>query len=489
MLLDLREEVNMLAVRQVLMNPLESYLSFSEPRRGSVYAIAAVLIAGIAYTDWKIEEVSFGFLYVLPILMASATLRGWQIVAVAIGCGVLREWFSPLHEIPGVAMRVCVGAAGFALAGYFVAHLNRQRQSVALHLRERERQVRLRADAERQLQVVIETSPLGILTLDSEGRVLLANSSAQHLLRLERQPLPGRQIHSYLPILKRFLSIRDSAPELRTVVESRGQRADGEAFLAHVWLSTFMSGSGLCLAAFIWDASENLRDREGTGLDSMMATSRVLIGAISHEIRNLAAVASAAYRELVRGLDREHRDRFHALGTVIEALENISTSGLKLAAHSSAGVADLGMVLDEARLLIDASFREAGGVAQWLIADSLPLVEADHHSLLQVFLNLARNSESAMKEAQDRVLRVEVSFDNDMVRIRFRDSGPGVANPEILFKPFQPGASATGLGLYISRAVLKSFGGDLYLEPDALGGCCFVVQLWAADDGGNSGVW
>jgi C4-dicarboxylate-specific signal transduction histidine kinase len=479
----------MVAVRQVLMNPLESYLSFSEPRRGWVYAIAALLVASIAYSDWKIEEVSVGFLYVLPILMASATLRGWQIVAMAVSCGFLREWFSPMHETPGVGMRVCIGAAGFALAGYFVSQLNRQRQSVAEHLRERERQMQLRADAEQQLQIVVETSPLGILTLDSEGRVLLANSSAQHLLRLELQPLAGQEVHPYLPILKRFLSIRDSAPELRTAVESRGQRADGEAFLAHVWLSTFLSGSGVCLAAFIWDASDNLRDREGTGLDSMMATSRVLIGAISHEIRNLAAAASVAYRELAPGLDGAQRGRFHALGAVIDALENISTSGLRLAAHSSAAVADLGMVLDEARVLIDASLREEGGTAQWLMPDSLPLVEADHHSLLQVFLNLARNSESAMKQASERVLRVETSIENDMVRIRFRDSGPGVANPEALFKPFQPGASATGLGLYISRAVLKSYGGDLYLESGGPDGCCFVVQVWAADDAGNSGVW
>ena len=80
----------MLAIRQIPMDPLESYLSFSEPRRGWIYVIAAVLIAGIAYSDWKIEEVSVGFLYVLPILLASATLRTWQIVALAIGCGVLR---------------------------------------------------------------------------------------------------------------------------------------------------------------------------------------------------------------------------------------------------------------------------------------------------------------------------------------------------------------------------------------------------------------
>jgi len=74
----------MLAVRQILMNPLESCLSFSEPRRGWVYAIAAALIATIAYGDWRIEEFSVGFLYVLPILMASATLRTWQIIAVTL---------------------------------------------------------------------------------------------------------------------------------------------------------------------------------------------------------------------------------------------------------------------------------------------------------------------------------------------------------------------------------------------------------------------
>jgi two-component system sensor kinase FixL len=474
------------AVRHILMNPLESYLSFSEPRRGLVYLIAAALIASIAYSDWKIVEVSVGFLYVLPILMASATMRTWQIIAVASACAVLREWFSPLHDTPGSGMRVLIGAAGFALAGYFVSQLNQQRRSVIDHLIERERQMRLRADAERQLQVVIETSPLGIVTLDSEGRVLLANSSAQHLLRLEQGALAGRQINTYLPILKRFLSIRDSAAELRTVVETRGQRADGEAFLAHVWLSTFISGSGLCLAAFIWDSSENLRDREGTGLDSMMATSRVLIGAMSHEIRNLAAAAAAAYRELAHELSPAQREHSQALGTVIDALENVATSGLKLAARTSAAVADLGMVLDEARVLIEASFRDEGSVAQWLIPESLPLVEADHHSLLQVFLNLARNSERAMKGRAEKVLRVEVSIEADLVRIRFRDSGPGVSNPGALFKPFHPGASSTGLGLYISRAVLKSYGGDLHAESEGQGGC-FVVQLWAAEDRGSAG--
>jgi len=157
---------------------------------------------------------------------------------------------------------------------------------------------------------------------------------------------------------------------------------------------------------------------------------------------------------------------------------------LRLASHSSRAVADLGMVLDEARVLIDASLREEGGVTEWRIPDALPLVEADHHSLLQVFLNLARNSEQAMQHVSNKILRVEVMLDNEMVLVRFRDSGPGVADPEALFRPLQPGAASSGLGLYISRAILKSYGGDLYHEPGP-GGACFVVRMWPVSVGGN----
>jgi CheY-like chemotaxis protein len=46
------------------------------------------------------------------------------------------------------------------------------------------------------------------------------------------------------------------------------------------------------------------------------------------------------------------------------------------------------------------------------------------------------------------------------VVIRFEDTGAGVASPELLFKPFQRGADATGVGLYVSRAILRNCGGD-----------------------------
>jgi C4-dicarboxylate-specific signal transduction histidine kinase len=65
--------------------------------------------------------------------------------------------------------------------------------------------------------------------------------------------------------------------------------------------------------------------------------------------------------------------------------------------------------------------------------------------------------------------------------VRFRDTGPGVAHPEELFRPFQPGAQSFGLGLYISNAILRSHGGGLRYEPGQ-GGSCFAVELWPMEN-------
>ncbi len=461
-------------------NPLEACLVFSDTNRGWTYAIAAMLIAAITYLDYTAVNASLGFLYVLPILMASASLRGWQIIALAVACAILRELLSGIHAQPGASMRISIGMSGFALAGFFVSQLSRQRKSIERHLAERERQMRLREEAELQLRVLIDTSPLGIVTVDANGRVLLANESARRLfLPSEEAVLDGGDIVAYVPILGHFLRMPYASASFRTTVESKARRSNGEIFLAHLWLSTFSARGDARLAAVIWDASESLRDREGTGLDSMMATSRVVIGAMSHEIRNLTAAAAATLKEVATERPIEG-DRIGALAAVIEALESIASSGLRLATHGSKAVADLGIVLDQIRVLIDATLRDMGCDVHWSVPDELPLVQADHQSLLQVFLNLARNAEQALRHAVDKSVSVQVTVEIGMVIVRFRDSGPGVASPELLFRPFQEGAVATGLGLYISRAVLKSHGADLLYERTE-DGSCFIVRLRPAD--------
>jgi two-component system, LuxR family, sensor kinase FixL len=96
--------------------------------------------------------------------------------------------------------------------------------------------------------------------------------------------------------------------------------------------------------------------------------------------------------------------------------------------------------------------------------------------LFQVFLNLCRNSFEAMKHSNPRVLTISSDFDERSVRIRFHDSGVGVSDPERLFKLFQSGTNSSGIGLSISRAILRSYGGDLRYEPTSKG-ACFAIEL------------
>ena len=103
---------------------------------------------------------------------------------------------------------------------------------------------------------------------------------------------------------------------------------------------------------------------------------------------------------------------------------------------------------------------------------------------MQVFLNLAKNSRRAMQNGMEKKLTVSTSMQNETVIVRFEDTGIGIANPQNLFRPFQRDAQATGLGLYVSRALVKSFSGDLVFEPRDQG-CCFAVVLQAVGAKGH----
>ena len=151
---------------------------------------------------------------------------------------------------------------------------------------------------------------------------------------------------------------------------------------------------------------------------------------------------------------------------------------LRQTASHAAGI-EVQPLLDELHIVIDSSLRDSGITSRWEIEDNLPTVWADRQSLMQVFLNLTKNSERAMEEQPRKELTVSAKREGLGVAIRFRDTGSGVTHPERLFHPFQEDAQSTGLGLYLSRAFMRSFKGDLHYEPENEGST-FVVELSSA---------
>ena len=89
---------------------------------------------------------------------------------------------------------------------------------------------------------------------------------------------------------------------------------------------------------------------------------------------------------------------FEALGTLIQGLEQISAMELRGSTEQRRSAIELTSVLDELRVLIETVGREHEIAMQWEETGRVPLVWADRYGLMQVFLNLAKNSIRAMEE-------------------------------------------------------------------------------------------
>jgi two-component system sensor kinase FixL len=109
-------------------------------------------------------------------------------------------------------------------------------------------------------------------------------------------------------------------------------------------------------------------------------------------------------------------------------------------------------------------------------------VLADPIQIQQVLLNLVRNAIDATVEAKPaaRHICIQTHVGDDTVEVAVSDHGGGVDpwNLEQIFDPFFTTKShGTGLGLPISRSILRAHGGKLAYRPTPGGGATFYFEL------------
>jgi signal transduction histidine kinase len=357
-----------------------------------------------------------------------------------------------------------------------VTALIRNRRMIVEHVQVLKQEQAQRREAEEQLRVLVESSPAGILTLDHQGVVLAANKATDALFA---SPLRGRPIRDYLPVLADALQLDTGADGFHTAAQCQGRRHTGEIFLAHTWFSTYASLEGWRLAAIVVDASEEMREREEQNLRQLSRHSRITAAAVSHEIRNFCGAISLLYSNL-KDKSAPAPEDYQGLASLVNGLERIASLDLHSRVQEAPERTALKDVLDDLRIIIEPDWLEIGGAVHWDFPDKIPTVLADPHGLLQAFLNLAQNSLRAVEDSPRREFRISVSAEQDRACVYFRDTGPGVPEPQRLFQPFQEGAEVNGIGLYVSRAILRSYGGELrYQRQNA--GACFAVELQRSD--------
>ncbi len=196
-------------------------------------------------------------------------------------------------------------------------------------------------------------------------------------------------------------------------------------------------------------------------------------------------------------LDREDtgkvRETLAAVTRMTEHMASI-TAQLKTFAHKTPklkGQVVLQDCLDGALAMTAPLFSEFGISLSKVIPDKPLTINGDRARVKQVLVNLIRNAVDAMRDCNQRDLRVEISVQNQEVEISMSDSGIGITEQDIeeLFTPFfttKEVGEGMGLGLSISYRIVTDLGGTIRAQNLPDGGAQFIVRLPLINQGGGA---
>lgn len=220
------------------------------------------------------------------------------------------------------------------------------------------------------------------------------------------------------------------------------------------------------------------------------AAAGELLAGVAHEVNNpLMAIAGVA--ELRRQHDELPADVRGDFDQIVRQARRAGRllSGLLRfvrAGGTEPERVDLNAVLQSAADLVSFQFPVNEIVLDTQLDPALPPVVGNAARVEQVFVNLLANAVDALRLVPPpRRIVVKSGARHGWVYLAVSDTGPGIP-PEIaqrLFLPFvsTKGPRGTGLGLYISRQILREMGGELLLAPSDQG-TRFVVRLPAASE-------
>ncbi len=225
---------------------------------------------------------------------------------------------------------------------------------------------------------------------------------------------------------------------------------------------------------------------------SKMASIGNLAGEIGHEINNpLSIIKSITFllKDMLKDgevgrmfiLDRlETIDQtVDRMTSIVQSLKNISHKGQK----NTKTTCFLKDVLDDVILMSDMKFKKLGikltsDFDERLLKTPLNCYRVQ---LSEVILNLLSNAADAVEGQNQPWVHVKLKDKGDLICIEVSDSGAGVPL-EIRNEIFEPYfttkeiGKGSGLGLSISRSIMKEHGGRLVLRPE-ISPSCFALEI------------
>jgi signal transduction histidine kinase/CheY-like chemotaxis protein len=229
-----------------------------------------------------------------------------------------------------------------------------------------------------------------------------------------------------------------------------------------------------------------LRDRAAQ--QGRYAAAGELMAGVAHEVNNpLMAIASLAELRMADpGLAPELRAEMDQIRSQARRAAKLLSGLLRFVrpTEAQAALVDLNAPLSRALDLLAYRLPVENTTVERVLEAGLPAVRADPTRLEQVFVNLLSNALDSLRGVEPpRKVLVRTWAAGERVYAAVTDNGPGVPEDvrRRLFAPFvSTKAESAGLGLYMSRQIIRESGGELLYQPDGRPGSTFVIRLEAA---------
>jgi signal transduction histidine kinase len=144
---------------------------------------------------------------------------------------------------------------------------------------------------------------------------------------------------------------------------------------------------------------------------------------------------------------------------------------------------DLNQVVRDVVELMDGKAKEMGVHLEVNLEANLPIIQVDPEGIHRALLNIVTNALEAFEGRKDPKVTVgtRVSLEEGWARLIVVDNGTGIEPAKVadIFKPFvsTKGAKGTGLGLAVSRKILREHGGDILVQSQPGVGSKFTLRL------------
>jgi signal transduction histidine kinase len=126
---------------------------------------------------------------------------------------------------------------------------------------------------------------------------------------------------------------------------------------------------------------------------------------------------------------------------------------------------------------------EIGATLEWAPPTDMPQLLFDPEALSRAILNVVTNALDAVEDRSGATVSIRVTCDteDERVRVTVSDNGEGMT-PDTIAEIFNlfvstKGARGTGLGLTVSRKILREHGGDIHVSSQPGEGSTFVMEF------------